>query len=247
MSAREAAPRRSKLGSAVKEVLLVLLGALLISALLRAFVFEPFTIPSESMENTLQVNDKVVAQKITHFNRGDVIVFRDPGNWVRAMAAPRTTNPVQQGLEFVGILPNSSQDFLTKRIIGLPGDRVACCDAGGRVTVNGYSLDESGYLYSDGAGQVQPSQQPFDVVVPRNHLFVLGDHRNASGDSRCHMAPGSEMVGFVPIDYVVGPVGLIVAPLQRWQQLKTPVAFEGVPPPAADAPATPGILLRPEC
>lgn len=238
--------RRSKLGSAVKEILLVLLGAILISSLLRAFVFEPFTIPSESMENTLQVNDKVVAQKITDFKRGDVIVFRDPGDWVSGLAKP-TTNPVRKGLEFIGVLPNSSDDFLTKRVIGLPGDRVACCDTQGRVTINGHSLDENSYLYSDGGGPIEPSGTPFDVVVPKDHLFVLGDHRDASGDSRCHMNPGSDMWAFVPIDHVVGPVGMIVAPLERWQQLRTPVVFDGVPPPNKEAPVAPEIIVRPEC
>ena len=239
-----------RLLSGIKEVALVIIGALIISAVLRAFVFEPFTIPSGSMENTLQVNDKVVAQKLTDFKRGDVIVFSDPGNWVGGI--PHTEpNPLAKALEFIGVLPNSSNTFLTKRVIGLPGDRVHCCDAQGRVTVNGYALDEAAYLYSDANGTVLPSEMNFDVVVPRDHLFVLGDHRNASADSRCHMtddsagqAPG--MLAFVPTANVVGPVGLIVAPFDRWQQLRTPDAFEGVPPPD-DAPAAPKIIVKSDC
>lgn len=236
---------------AAKEVLLVVLGALIISALLRAFVFEPFTIPSGSMENTLQVNDKVIAQKVTDFKRGDVIVFRDPGHWVNSPAAPRS-NPMAKGLEFIGVLPNSSDNFLTKRVIGLPGDRVKCCDAEGWVSVNGKALDEAAYLYGDGNGLVRPSEHEFEVVVPRNSLFVLGDHRNASADSRCHLddtsangPPGS--TAFVPLDHVVGAVGMIVAPFERWQQLRTPAVFDEIPPAATDPPTTAQIVVRSHC
>lgn len=241
----------ARLFSGIKEVALVIIGALIISAVLRAFVFEPFTIPSGSMENTLQVNDKVIAQKITDFKRGDVIVFSDPGDWVGG-APPARVNPVAKGLEFIGVLPNSSHNFLTKRVIGLPGDRVQCCDDQGRVTVNGYPLDEAAYLYSDGNGTAIPSEIDFDVVVPREHLFVLGDHRNASADSRCHMTDDSTgqasgMKAFVPTVNVVGPVSLIVAPLDRWQQLHTPDAFAGVPPPAGEAPIEPDIIVESIC
>lgn len=243
-------PGRRFLGG-VKEVALVVVGALIISALLRAFVFEPFTIPSGSMENTLQINDKVVAQKLTEFNRGDVIVFRDPGKWV-TKAAHQSKNPVVQALEWVGVFPNSSNDFLTKRVIGMPGDHVACCDAEGRVTVNGKALNEGAYLYADAFGTVKPSEEEFDVVVPRDSLFVMGDHRNASADSRCHLddvvnggPPGR--TAFVPIDHVVGAVGLIVAPFERWHQLHTPDTFDGIPPPARDAPVAPEINVRSRC
>lgn len=249
MTGRPSAGRRF-LGGA-REILLVVLGALIISALLRAFVFEPFTIPSGSMENTLKVNDKVVAQKLTEFNRGDVIVFSDPAQWVTSVDTART-NPLAIGLEWVGILPNSDYHFLTKRVIGLPGDRVKCCDVDGRVTVNGKALDESGYLYADEMGPVNASEMAFEVVVPRDSLFVMGDHRDASADSRCHLtdeiagaAPGTG--AFVPIDHVVGAVGFIVAPFERWQQLETPAAFAGIPPPEREPPAVPEIVVRSDC
>ncbi|MDO5498828.1 MAG: signal peptidase I [Propionibacteriaceae bacterium] len=244
------APGRRFLGAA-KEVLIVIVGALVISALLRAFVFEPFTIPSGSMENTLQVSDKVVAQKVTDFKRGDVIVFRDPGQWVTNPPLPRS-NPATIGLEFLGVLPNSSDNFLTKRVIGLPGDRVKCCDAEGKLSVNDKALDESGYLFADHNGVVAPSEHEFEVVVPRDSLFVLGDHRNASADSRCHMSEPSATgpagsAAFVPIDHVVGAVGMIVAPFERWQQLRTPPVFDGVPPPDGEPPAVAEIITRSDC
>lgn len=235
----------------LREVLLIVVGALVISAVLRAFVFEPFTIPSGSMENTLQVNDKVIAQKVTDFRRGDVIVFRDPGEWINGTTQPRT-NPAARLLEFVGVLPNSSDDFLTKRVIGLPGDRVSCCGDDGRLTINGQPLDETAYLFTDPIGQINPSDIEFDVIVPQASLFVLGDHRNASADSRCHLTdqqPGSEpgATAFVPVDHVVGPVGMIVAPFDRWQQLKTPAAFDEIPAGAGEAPATARIMVPADC
>lgn len=241
----------ARLLSGIKEVALVVIGALIISALLRAFVFEPFSIPSGSMENTLQVHDKVVAQKVTDFKRGDVIVFADPGDWVGGFTTDRV-NPIAKGLEFIGVLPNSSDDFLTKRVIGLAGDRVQCCDEQGRVMVNGYALDETTYLYSDTNGPILPSEMDFDVVVPRDHLFVLGDHRNASADSRCHMTDDSAdqipgIRAFVPTANVVGAVGLIVAPFDRWQKLDTPGVFHAVPPPTGEAPSMPQIIVESKC
>ncbi|GAB3712343.1 signal peptidase I [Mariniluteicoccus flavus] len=235
--------------SFLKEVLIVILGAMVVSALLRAFVFEPFTIPSGSMENTLAVKDKVIAQKVTDFRRGDVIVFKDPGEWVPGQNQQRSGTPAKL-LEFVGVLPNSSDDFLTKRVIGMPGDRVSCCDAQGRLMINGQPITED-YLYADANGRVRPSEFPFEVVVPAGRLFVMGDHRNASADSRCHL---NDVVGgrtrgdtaFVPIENVVGPVSLIVAPFDRWQQLKTPPVFAGVKN-AEGAPAEAKIVTTARC
>lgn len=213
---------------------------LLITTGLRAFVFQPFEVPSGSMENTLQVNDKIVALRVIDFHRGDIVVFQDDNGWLGAQREPGV---VRRGLEFVGILPSSAEGHLVKRVIGMPGDRVACCDAEARITVNGHPLEESAYLYADAAGRVKPAEVPFEVVVPADRLFVLGDHRNASGDSRCHLQDVSLQGGpagaaaFIPVDSVVGAVTLIMAPVSRVQLLTTPSAFAAVPAPTAPAPA----------
>lgn len=235
----------------LKELLIVLIGAVIVSALLRAFIFEPFTIPSGSMENTLRIQDKVVAQKVTDFRRGDVIVFRDPGEWVPGHTAPRT-NPVFRVMEMVGVLPDSSDDFLTKRVIGMPGDRIKCCDAEGRITVNGHPIDESSYLYSGINGPVRPSEQQFEVVVPKDHIFVMGDHRNASADSRCHLedlgANGRKGdAAFIPVENVVGPIALIVAPFEHFKTLRAPATFEGVPEPRSGPPEEARIVKSTKC
>lgn len=227
------------------ELVAILVVGLLITTGLRAFVFQPFEVPSGSMENTLQVHDKIVALRVLDFKRGDVVVFEDTNGWLGEQPEP---GPIRRGLEFVGVLPSSAEGHLVKRVVGLPGDRVSCCDAEGRLTVNGGALDESEYLYSDASGSIAPAEVPFEVVVPEGRIFVLGDHRNASGDSRCHLQDVSLEGGptglpaFIPEDSVVGTVSLIITPLSRFQQLKTPGAYAGVPEPLGPAPAQPEMV-----
>ena len=156
----------SRFGSFVRELLIVVIGALVVSSLLRAFVGQMFIIPSESMENTLLIGDRVVVQKITDVQRGDVAVFEDPGGWLDSEPAGEP-GPLDTLLEFIGFPTASSPEHLIKRVIGMPGDRVVCCDADGRITVNGKPLDETSYLYTDPDGiQVAPSDITFDVTVP---------------------------------------------------------------------------------
>jgi signal peptidase I len=155
-------------------------------------------------------------QKLTDFHRGDVVVFEDPGNWLEnePVADP---GPFDRVLEFVGIPTASTPGHLIKRVIGLPGDRVACCDAQSRLTVNGHQLDETSYLYvNPGGNQVNASDMRFEVVVPKDRIFVMGDHRDLSADSRCHLADTSTnqprgAVAFVPESLVVGPAFAIAA------------------------------------
>ena len=132
-------PRR--LFSWVGEIALILVGALLISTLLRGFVAQMFSIPSGSMENTLKVGDRVLIAKFGGFQRGDVVVFEDPARWLSGPQPAHTQ--MEQVLEFIGVLPNPGAGDLIKRAIGMPGARVACCTAEGAVTVNGVALDES--------------------------------------------------------------------------------------------------------
>lgn len=233
------------------ELVFVVVGALIISAVLRSFVAQMFIIPSGSMMNTLLVNDRVLVSKVSTFHRGDIVVFTDPGGWLTGdQGTPRTG--VKKVLEQVGLLPSTSNNHLIKRVIGLPGDEVKCCDAQGRLTVNGVALDESAYLYVDPATgvQVKPASVPFDVVVPADHIWVMGDHRNESYDSRCHLQdvttsggpPGSN--AFVPESDVVGPAIAIAAPLDRFKRLTVPATFKDIPAPSGSPPAQ-GVIKSP--
>jgi signal peptidase I len=229
-----------QIGHVARELVVVVVGALIVCALLRFFVGQMFVIPSPSMESTLLVGDKVVAQKITDFKRGDVIVFGDPGGWLRNANIPKR-GPVGKAFEFIGVLPDISTGHLIKRVIGMPGDKVVCCDKQGRITVNGQPLDETSYLYRDAAGKQVVSAVTFEVVVPKDRLFVMGDHRDESADSRCHLSDVSPGVhkgdtAFVPVKSVVGPAEAVVAPFNRFQRLHRPATFGTVPAAAQAAP-----------
>lgn len=224
-----------------RELLIVVIGAVVVSSLLRAFVGQMFIIPSQSMENTLLIGDRVVVEKLTKFQRGDVVVFSDPGGWLEE--DPADPGPWDKALEFIGLPTKSTPGHLIKRVIGMPGDRVVCCTPKGRITVNGYALNETSYLYTDSDDdQVNPSDVRFDVVVPMGRIFVMGDHRDLSADSRCHLSDlstseGTGQVAFVPISLVVGPAFAIAAPFDRAGRLRRPATFDEVPEPRGPAPA----------
>lgn len=238
----------SHFGSLVRELLIIVVAAIVVSTLLRMFVGQMFMIPSASMEGTLMIGDRVVAQKITDPKRGDVVVFGDPGGWLRnARFAKR--GPVGKALQFIGVLPDATKGDLVKRVIGLPGDKVVCCDSTGKITVNGQPLDETSYLYRDASGQqVKPSLVVFQVVVPKDRLFVMGDNRSESADSRCHLSDVWQnekkgAVAFVPIKLVVGPTFAVVAPFNRATRLHIPATFAAVP--NATQPAPDQAVIKP--
>lgn len=234
----ESAPksRLHRVAAFLGEAGVAVLVTLVLTALLRVFVMQIFQVPSGSMEHTLEERDRIAAVRLAGFERGDVVVFEDPdGRWMGPQ--PEARNPVRRFMEGIYLLPDSSQGYLVKRVIGMPGDHVVCCKQTGAITVNGVALEESGYLYTNTAGQqVAPSDTPFDVVVPADHIFVMGDHRDRSGDSRLHLCePTGDgrpagMNGFVPMGNVVGPVKAIVLPLGRVRGFEIPDTFIRIPP-----------------
>ncbi len=236
---------RSGFAAAAREFVLIVVGALIVSSILRAFVGQMFIIPSESMENTLLVGDRVVVEKLTDIERGDVVVFEDPGGWLSPEESGQKRGSVGRFFEVVGLLPDSSHGHLIKRLVGMPGDKVACCDERGRLLVNGQPLEETSYLYPGDA----PSQMEFQVTVPAGKVFVMGDHRSASGDSRVHLSdtnadggnPGD--AAFVPMDKITGRAVLVVWPASRWSKLTVPDTFKSVPAAAEPPPAKPSISL----
>jgi len=212
-----AAPEKPGLPVWQESVLLLVL-ALVLAVVVKAFFVQAFYIPSASMEPQLVRNDRILVQKISSWGsrtpqRGDVVVFADPADWLGG-EGQATANPLTRGLQVVGLYPAGGH--LVKRVIGVGGDRVRCCDADGRITVNGKALDESSYLPK---GTV-PSEKTFEVRVPAGHLWVMGDNRGNSADSRAHLdQPGG---GFVPVDLVVGKVWALIWPWKRAQLVHTP-------------------------
>ena len=248
-SDQPAGPRRMTFGehawAFVKELATVVIGAIVVASLVRYFVGQMFIIPSQSMENTLQISDRVVVEKLSSIKRGQVVVFKDPGGWLSEEPQGSERGPVGRALEFVGVLPDSSADHLIKRAVGLPGDQVICCDAKGRITVNDQPLDETSYLYTDpSTGQQSvPSDIRFDVTVPAGRIFVLGDNREDSRDSRCHLNdPGTQKGAnaFVPENLVVGRAIAIAWPLSDAKALHIPATYASVPP-GKNPPSTPVI------
>ena len=219
---RRARSERNKLLGLVVETGTVVVLGLLVAILVRLFVAEAFYVPSGSMESTLLKNDRLIAEKISYLHRdierGDVIVFRDPGHWLPPDTEKQS--PARKFGEFIGVLPRSGQGHLVKRVIGVGGDRVKCCDKSGRITINGHPIDETSYL-NKGAN---PSDQPFNVEVPDGMLWVMGDNRPQSADSRAHL--GSPGGGFVPVNNVVGRACCVIWPSDRMAKLRRPSTFE---------------------
>lgn len=221
-SAEPPARRRSRRSVPVwAETIILLVLALVVSAIVKTFFVQMFFVPSGSMRPLFVEDDRILVEKVSYWGgdvqRGDVVVFDDPGGRWLGETAPHLT-PVQKLLSEVGLYPTGGH--LVKRVIGVGGDRVKCCDAEGRVSVNGVPLQERDYIL-DGSS---PSDRKFDVKVPEGRLWVMGDNRSNSEDSRFHGdLPGN---GTVPVDDVVGKVWAIVWPLDRVKRLHEPETFE---------------------
>jgi signal peptidase I len=207
-----------------REFAIVVVVALVLAVLLKTFVVQVFSIPSASMENTLLPGDRVLVNKLVYhmrpIARGDIVVFSGQGSWGPDTSPPG--NPVLRFFDDVRSLVGFSApgtDYI-KRVIGLPGDHVACCNANGQVTVNGVPLSEKSYLYPGDP----PSEIPFHITVPAGHLWVLGDNRSDSADSRYHTADSG--AGSVPESAVVGRAFVIIWPVSRIGDLPIPATFQ---------------------
>ncbi|WP_425470070.1 signal peptidase I [Streptomyces tateyamensis] len=223
---RRTAKRAARRGrrSLLRELPIIAVVALLIALALKTFFVQVFVIPSGSMEQTIQIGDRVLVDKLTPWfgstpHRGDVVVFKDPGGWLENEHRTSTDGPLARGVKeafgYVGLLPSDNEQDLIKRVIGVGGDTVVCCDPQGRITVNGTPIAEP-YL----APGNPPSRNPFRVTVPQGRLWVMGDHRDLSADSRYHMdQPGG---GTVPVENLIGRAFMIAWPLGRWQSISRP-------------------------
>jgi len=218
------ARKRPRRRSALVELLVLGVIAVVLALIIKTYAIQAFFIPSASMENTLDIGDRVLINKLVYdfrgIHRGDIIVFDGRGSW--DPSTPSSSNIFSRfGSDLEGIVGISHDSSIyIKRVIGLPGDRVVCCNANGQITVNGVPLTEQSYLYPGN----QPSAQPFKVTVPPGRLWVMGDHRAVSYDSRGHIGdPGG---GTIPESAVLGRAFVIIWPPSRWGVLNIPVTFE---------------------
>lgn len=210
----------SKKGSILRELPIIVGSALIVSIIVKTFFLHFFFIPTGSMENTLQIGDRIAVNKFgalfSEIKRGEVVVFADPDNWLGA--APQESNKgvtgqIKNALITLGVVPDPAKQFLIKRVIGVGGDTVICCDAAGKLQVNGTSINES-YVYENDV----PSESKFNVTVPKGYIWVMGDHRSASADSRFHTDDINK--GMVPLTKVVGRATFIVWPFSNWDFLE---------------------------
>jgi signal peptidase I len=210
-----------------RELVTIVVAAAVLTLLVKAFLVQVYRIPSASMENTLMVGDRVLVNKLVyHFrdiDRGDIVVFSGQGSW-GPDAPPPSSDPVVRVFDDVlsGLGLHSDQTFYIKRVIGLPGDHIACCNAQDQVTVNGIPLNETSYV-APGGIQAQ-SYDPFHVTVPAGHVWVEGDNRGDSSDSRLHTSdPGG---GAIPENEIVGRAFFKIWPPSQFGDLPIPADFQ---------------------
>jgi signal peptidase I len=227
------ARKRPRRRSALVELLVLGVIAVVLALIIKTYAIQAFFIPSASMENTLDIGDRVLINKLVYdfrgIHRGDIVVFDGNGSW--DFNPPSSQNIFSRfGSDLEGIVGISHDSSIyIKRVIGLPGDHVVCCNTAGQITVNGVALSEKSYLYPGN----QPSAQPFNITVPSGRLWVMGDHRAVSYDSRGHMGdPGG---GTIPENAVLGRAFVIIWPPSRWGILNIPATFQQ---PQLNSPAT---------
>lgn len=220
--------RKQQQVSLWRELPLLVAIAVVLALGIKTFFVQAFFIPSGSMQQTIGIGDRVLVDKLTPWfgakpERGEVVVFKDPGGWLAEKPKsdpPPVVKQLKQAMVFMGLFPSDDEQDLIKRVIGVGGDTVACCDASGRVTVNGVPLDEP-YVYPGDA----PSNIPFSVKVPKGRLWVMGDHRGDSSDSRAHQDRPYQ--GTISEDDVIGRAFTVAWPVSRWRGLSVPGTFEG--------------------
>jgi signal peptidase I len=233
-------PKKKKHLPLWQESILLLALALVLAVGIKAFLAQAFYIPSESMEPGLIRNDRILVQKVSYWfggepQRGDVVVFQDPGGWLTESEAAGPDNPLAEAMAAVGLYPEGGH--LVKRVIGVAGDTITCCDDQGRISVNGEPLDEDSYIREQGLrcnGPMVANCKWEAGPVPEGHVFVMGDNRGHSADSTVHLCrpdatecvPGDE---FVPNDLVVGKVLVLLWPLGRFDMVGRPESFADVP------------------
>ena len=207
--------RLPKKGSLRREFPVIVISALVVSIVIKTFLVHFFFVPSGSMEQTLRVGDRIAVNKFSaifsDIRRGEVVVFKDPAHWLGDTPAPAgsvATRNIKKLLVDVGVLPDPATQYLVKRVIGVGGDHVVCCDKKGQLQVNGVSIKEH-YIYPGNT----PSDSTFDITVPKSSIWVMGDHRGASADSRFHTDDIHK--GMVPLKDVVGRAEFIVWPLNH--------------------------------
>jgi signal peptidase I len=202
-----------------RDLAIIVVAALALTIVLKAFVVQVFSIPSASMENTLLVGDRILVSRIGSVQRGEVVVFSGAGSW-DPPAPPPGSWAARVWDDAVGLVGIAGPDTdYVKRVIGLPGDHVVCCNSKGQVTVNGVALSESSYIYPGS----QPSEIRFNITVPAGRVWVMGDNRSDSDDSRYRMSDPGE--GTIPESAVVGRAVLVIWPLSRISDLPIPGTF----------------------
>ncbi len=226
-TAPAAPPAPKKQRSFWKELPILIGIALVLALLIKTFLVQAFSIPSSSMEQTLKIGDRVLVDKLTPWfgsepKRGEVVVFHDPDQWLAGEPTP-DPNALQTVLSWIGLMPSADEKDLIKRVIGVGGDTVEC-NKTGPLKVNGKALNEP-YVYPGNTPCSDDDQGGrFKVTVPKGYLWVMGDHRQNSRDSRYNQS--DKNAGMVPVDEVVGRAIAIAWPMNHWDNLPVPETFD---------------------